>query len=49
MSYDELLQHVRDYFGDTSRPASETKRDLNTLGDECFMLAESIESDNSDE
>lgn len=34
MTYDELKQVLMDYFGDTSRPASETKEDLLTLAEE---------------
>ena len=45
MSYDELKRLVMNYFGDTSRPASETKADLLALAEECQTLAESIDDD----
>ena len=45
MTYEELKAHVFDYFGDTSRPSSETNLDLETLAEECQILAESINSE----
>lgn len=48
MDYEQLKEHVLDYFGDTSRPASETKADLRALSEEIDMLIESM-GDTSDE
>lgn len=45
MDYEQLKAAVMTYFGDTSRPASETKADLIALADECQTLAESIEAE----
>lgn len=45
MDYEELKQHLMDFFGDTSRPASETKRDLIALAEEARTLAETIEDE----
>ena len=42
MTYDQLLAAVRNYFGDTSRPASQTKQDLESLAEECTMMAEAL-------
>lgn len=48
MNYEQLRQHVQNYFGDKSRSQGETKRDLLALSDECQTLAESLQDD-SDE
>lgn len=45
MDYEQLEQKVVDFFGDTSRPAWETKRDLLTLAEKCRELAETIPDD----
>lgn len=45
MTYDELRKVVQDYFGDTSRPASETKADLLALADECETMADTIKDE----
>lgn len=48
MNYDDIESKVMDYFGDTSRSAGETKRDLLALADKCKDLAESISEDEAD-
>ena len=45
MDYEQLKAHVIAYFGDTSRPASETKEGLLALAEECETLAETIDAD----
>jgi hypothetical protein len=42
-SIEQIKEKVTDYFGDTSRPASQTKEDLQDLADHCNLLAESID------
>lgn len=49
MTYEELRTHVMDYFGDTSRSAAQTKEDLETLAEECQMLADSIDDDTDED
>jgi len=48
MTYDDLMNAVQQFFGDRSRPASETKADLNAVADHCRMLAESIDAGDED-
>lgn len=48
MNYDELKDIVFQYFGDKSRPASETREDLRALAEECETLAESIPRDDAE-
>ena len=43
MDYEELKEHVMDFFGDTSRSAAETRDGLEQLAEEARMLAESID------
>lgn len=45
MEYEALEDVLMDYFGDTSRSAGETKRDLLTLAQRCKELAETIDAD----
>lgn len=42
MDYDQLREHLMEFFGDTSRPASETKQGLEDLIDEARLLIESL-------
>ncbi|MHA6823960.1 hypothetical protein ACQUKI_20850 [Ralstonia pseudosolanacearum] len=42
MSYDQLLQTVKDYWADQSRSASETKADLGALIDEIEVLRDTL-------
>lgn len=44
MDYEQMKEAVMKYFGDTSRPASETKAALIELADECLALAEAIDA-----
>lgn len=48
MTYEELRQHVQNYFGDKSRSQGATKADLLALADECHTLAESLQDDADD-
>jgi hypothetical protein len=45
VDFETLKNHVMDFFGDTSRSAGETKRDLLAIAEECQTLAESIDAD----
>jgi len=45
MTKDELMAAIDNFFGDTSRPASETKETLAEIADHAAMLAESIADD----
>ncbi|MGN8188594.1 hypothetical protein ACTJLD_21660 [Burkholderia sp. 22088] len=42
MSYEQLLQAVKDYWSDRSRPAEQTKDDLGALVDEIELLREAL-------
>lgn len=44
MTYEQLRKHVQDFFGDTSRPASATKRDLLSIRDEIDIWLETLPS-----
>lgn len=43
MSYDEIIEAITKYFGDTSRSQSETKSDLLGIAEHCETMAESLE------
>lgn len=43
--YDELLTHVKRYWADQKRSASETRDDLTTLVDEIQILIETLPTD----
>lgn len=42
MEYDQLKDHLLDFFGDTSRSAAETKEGLQAIAEEALGLAETI-------
>lgn len=42
MNYDELLEAITKYFGDTSRSQSETKSDLLSIAEHCEILVETL-------
>lgn len=43
MSYEQLLEHVRSFYGDTSRSQEETRDRLEDLLDEVKLLIDSLE------
>ncbi|WP_257803319.1 hypothetical protein [Burkholderia glumae] len=45
MSYEELLETVRDYWSNTTRSQEETKGDLRSLIDEIETLIEALNDD----
>ena len=42
MTYEEICQHVRNYWADMSREPSQTREDLRALSDEIDMLLEAL-------
>lgn len=49
MTYDQLKEHLMEFFSDTSRSPSETKDGLEDIAAEAEMLAESIPDGDGDE
>lgn len=49
MTRDELMDAIQDFFGDTSRPAGETKDALEEIALEAQQLADTIDVDGEDE
>lgn len=49
MTRDELMDAIQDFFGDTSRPAGETKDALEEIALEAQQLADTIDDDGEDE
>lgn len=45
MTEKQLIQHIKDFFGDTSRSASATLKGLNAARDECEELIEALRAD----
>lgn len=42
MTYEQALEAIKEFFGDTSREASETKEGLQGLRDEIEMLIDTL-------
>ena len=49
VEYQDLERKVMDFFGDTTRPAGATKRDLLKLAEKCQQLADTIDADEADD
>ncbi len=49
MTYDQLMGHVMDFYGDKSRSQGETKSDLLALAEELQTLAETLVDSDEDE
>lgn len=49
VEYEDLENMVMDFFGDTTRSAAETKRDLLALAEKCRDLASTIEDEAADD
>lgn len=45
MSKDQLLEAIKDFYGDTSRSREETREALEEIHDEIGILVESLEDD----